>query len=63
MVHGLLDHVMTMLGVPFDAEKGYSIKEASDGAFFDGRCANILYTFPPTPPPPTTQPPTGVRTR
>jgi len=30
VVHGLLDHVMTMLGVPLDAEKGYSIKEASD---------------------------------
>ncbi|KAJ1485009.1 hypothetical protein T484DRAFT_1946539, partial [Baffinella frigidus] len=43
VVHGLLDHVMTMLNVPFDAEKGYSIKEASDGAFFDGRCANIVY--------------------
>mmetsp|Transcript_28727 Transcript_28727/g.45047 ORF Transcript_28727/g.45047 Transcript_28727/m.45047 type:complete len:618 (+) Transcript_28727:338-2191(+) len=42
VIHGLLDHLMTILDIPRDAATGYSIKEASDGAFFDGRCANIL---------------------
>jgi len=37
VVHGLLDHVMVLLDIPRDALTGYSVKEASDGAFFDGR--------------------------
>mmetsp|Transcript_67653 Transcript_67653/g.180858 ORF Transcript_67653/g.180858 Transcript_67653/m.180858 type:complete len:590 (+) Transcript_67653:23-1792(+) len=43
VVHGLLDHLMTMLNVPRDKEKGYAIVPASDGAFFDGRCANVTF--------------------
>jgi len=42
VVHGLLDHIMVLLDIPRDADKGYSVKESCDGAFFDGRCADIL---------------------
>jgi phenylalanyl-tRNA synthetase beta chain len=42
VVHGLLDHIMILLDIPRDAEKGYSVRESKDGAFFDGRCADIL---------------------
>jgi phenylalanyl-tRNA synthetase beta chain len=42
VVHGLLDHVMMLLDIPRDAATGYAVVEASDGAFFDGRCAKIL---------------------
>eukprot|EP00961_Rhodomonas_salina_P181171 2445322-Rhodomonas_salina.1 len=38
---GLLDHIMTMLDIKLDAKEGYSIVEAKDGAFFDGRCAKV----------------------
>mmetsp|Transcript_46770 Transcript_46770/g.113932 ORF Transcript_46770/g.113932 Transcript_46770/m.113932 type:complete len:592 (+) Transcript_46770:58-1833(+) len=41
VVHGLLDHVMTLLDVKRDAKEGYTLVPASDGAFFDGRCAEI----------------------
>jgi len=47
VVHGLLDHVMDMLSVPCDASTGYSVCEASDGAFFDGRCAHVCYKGEP----------------
>ncbi|EKX52357.1 hypothetical protein GUITHDRAFT_84815 [Guillardia theta CCMP2712] len=42
VIVGLLDHVMILLDIPRDKEKGYAVVEASDGAFFEGRCANIL---------------------
>mmetsp|Transcript_24182 Transcript_24182/g.60799 ORF Transcript_24182/g.60799 Transcript_24182/m.60799 type:complete len:593 (+) Transcript_24182:1407-3185(+) len=42
VVHGLLDHVMTLNGIAMDEKEGYFLKEAQDGAFFDGRCANVL---------------------
>lgn len=47
VIHGLLDHVMDMLSVPCDASTGYSVCEASDGAFFDGRCAHVCYKGEP----------------
>lgn len=41
VVHGLLDHVMTLLDVPRDAAKGYAVVPSADGAFFEGRCASV----------------------
>merc|ERR1719183_715517 len=42
VVHGLLDHVMMLLDIKRDPKDGYAVREATDGAFFDGRCAEIL---------------------
>lgn len=43
VIHGLLDRVMQMLNVPFDAQKGYSIKASAIPTFFEGRQAEVLY--------------------
>jgi len=43
VVHGMLDRIMQVLEVPWDKEKGYSLKAADDPAYFTGRCASILY--------------------
>lgn len=49
-VHGLLDKLMLMLGVPRVAagsdEHGYYIKEGNDGAFLPGRVANVHLRLP-----------------
>uniref|UniRef100_A0A6U2AIS2 phenylalanine--tRNA ligase n=2 Tax=Hemiselmis andersenii TaxID=464988 RepID=A0A6U2AIS2_HEMAN len=42
VVHGLLDHIMTLNGIPMGDKDGYALKEAKDGAFFDGRCAHVM---------------------
>nr|CAG4643836.1 EOG090X03QT [Lepidurus arcticus] len=43
VVHGVLDRVMQLLGVPLDAETGYSLEPTEDGTFFPGRCASVKY--------------------
>jgi len=43
VIHGLLDRIMLLLGVSLSAENGYSIQAADDPAYFDGRCAKVLY--------------------
>ena len=45
VVHGLLDRIMQLLEVPFDATKtgsGYHLKAADDETFFPGRCAHVV---------------------
>jgi len=45
-IHGLLDRVMLVLGVPAVATKGkvapYSLRASHDGAFIDGLCADVF---------------------
>jgi len=45
-IHGLLDRVMLVLGVPHVNAKGkvapYSLRASHDGAFIDGLCADVL---------------------
>mmetsp|Transcript_40339 Transcript_40339/g.48887 ORF Transcript_40339/g.48887 Transcript_40339/m.48887 type:complete len:598 (-) Transcript_40339:268-2061(-) len=46
VVHGLLDRIMEVLGVPFGGDAGYSLDPTGaneDGAFFPGRAANIMW--------------------
>jgi len=43
VIHGLLDRVMQLLGVPFDPKEGYFLRPADDPTFFDGRGAEIVY--------------------
>jgi phenylalanyl-tRNA synthetase beta chain len=43
VLHGLLDRVMLVLGVPFDKEQGYHIVPSEDSAFFPGRRADIYW--------------------
>lgn len=43
MVHGVLDRIMEVLGVPADREKGYTTEaDESDPAWFPGRQARVL---------------------
>ena len=52
VVHGLLDKLMMMLGVPrisredAKAECGYYLQEADDPSFFPGRAAHIVLRTP-----------------
>nr|CAG4650854.1 EOG090X03QT [Simocephalus serrulatus]SVE94150.1 EOG090X03QT [Simocephalus serrulatus] len=45
LVHGLMDRVMQLLEVPFDAtgEAGYMLKPCDDETYFPGRCAQIIF--------------------
>lgn len=43
VIHGLLDRVMLVLGVPFDKTEGYHIVPSEDSAFFPGRRADIVW--------------------
>jgi len=43
VVHGLLDRVMQLLGVPFDQKQEYYLRAADDPTFFDGRGAEVVY--------------------
>lgn len=43
VIHGLLDRVMLVLGVPFDQAQGYHIVPSEDSAFFPGRRADIVW--------------------
>lgn len=46
IVHGLLDHVMRQLEVPHSANRtdpGYYLKACEDSAFFNGRCAAVMF--------------------
>lgn len=42
VVHGLLDHVMMLLEVPWDAELGYQLRPIEDASYFPRRCAEIV---------------------
>jgi len=45
VVHGLLDRVMQLLEVPFDATKtgrGYHLRSADSPTYFPGRCAEVV---------------------
>jgi phenylalanyl-tRNA synthetase beta chain len=39
-IHGLLDRLMQLLEIPL-GKGGYTIDNAHDGLFFDGRCAQV----------------------
>ncbi|XP_050535746.1 phenylalanine--tRNA ligase beta subunit [Daktulosphaira vitifoliae] len=45
IVHGLMDRLMQVLGIPFNQKFGdaYQIKSANDESYFPGRCAQIYY--------------------
>lgn len=42
VIHGLLDRVMQLLGVPPGRGQGYHIQAQDDSTFFPGRCAEIF---------------------
>uniref|UniRef100_A0A5S6Q8C7 Phenylalanine--tRNA ligase beta subunit n=1 Tax=Trichuris muris TaxID=70415 RepID=A0A5S6Q8C7_TRIMR len=42
VIHGLLDHLMALLSIPFDENDGYFISEIENPTFFHGRCAAIF---------------------
>ncbi|KAG6441746.1 hypothetical protein O3G_MSEX001931 [Manduca sexta] len=42
LVHGLLDRLMALLAVPCHPERGYSLRQCEDPAYFPGRCAEVL---------------------
>lgn len=45
VIHGLLDRIMQLLGIPFKPDKespGYFIQSKNDETFFPGRCAEIV---------------------
>lgn len=43
VIHGLLDRVMQMVGVPMNSESGYTIRPSSIPMYFPGRQAEVLY--------------------
>lgn len=43
IIHGLLDRIMLLLGVPYGKDKGgYHIRACQDGCYFPGRCAMVV---------------------
>jgi len=47
VIHGLLDRIMQLLEVPACKEYGYSLRAATDPAYFPGRCAEIIVSGRP----------------
>ncbi|XP_066145174.1 phenylalanine--tRNA ligase beta subunit isoform X1 [Euwallacea fornicatus] len=46
VIHGLLDRIMLLLEVPWSQNRdnvGYYLRSAQDPAYFQGRCAEIIY--------------------
>lgn len=43
VIHGLLDRVMQMVGIPMNQETGYSIKPSAIPMYFPGRQAEVIY--------------------
>jgi len=43
IIHGLVDRLMEVMAIPFDANEGYSIEASNDESYFPGRQANILF--------------------
>lgn len=43
VVHGLLDRVMQLLEVSWKGDNGYRLDATEDPAYFQGRCADIMY--------------------